>query len=132
MDTLKTTRRRVLALAAVLVPVLGFRRAVAGPELVVVEPVPLPVPEPVASPAAAMGLWRAPGGWAYHARLGWMHSMMPIEDLTPANWYGPPPLRDMDRRMVLNWDRYVCCVCVAQECTCGSTRGLMAQFYPEV
>jgi hypothetical protein len=44
---LKTTRRRVLAFAAVLVPVLGFRRALAGP--VAVEPVPLPRPEPVAS-----------------------------------------------------------------------------------
>ena len=121
---LKITRRRVLAFAAALLPVLGFRRAVARP--VVAETVP--VPEPVASQPVVIGWWRAPGGWAYCTRLGWVHSMIPMENLTPANWYGPPPPRDMDRRMVLNWDRYVCCVCPTEECTCGSTRGLVAQF----
>ena len=99
---LKTTRRRVLAFVVALMPVLGFRRAAAGP--LVAEPVP--VPEPVASLPVVVGWWRGPGGWAYHPDLGWMHSFMPIKDLTPANWYGPPPPRPapipMDWGKVLN------------------------------
>ena len=96
---LKTTRRRVLAFVAALVPLLAFRRAVAAP--VVAEPVPLPKPEPVALPPGVVGWWRGPNGWAYHPNSGWMHSLMPMKDLTPANWYGPPP--PLPPRIPFDW-----------------------------
>jgi hypothetical protein len=88
---LKTTRRHILTFAAALVPVLRFRRVVVPP--VVAEPMPVPVPEPAASSPVVTGWWRGPGGWAYHPNSGWIHSMLPMKDLTPANWYGPPPPR---------------------------------------
>ncbi len=75
-------RRRVLA---VTLAGLGFRRAAA-----------LPVPvKPDLSPSrvCTSGWWVGPGNWAYHQEIGWMHSFLPMHDLKPAEWYGPPPPR---------------------------------------
>lgn len=90
----KIIRRRFLAAVAAFVPLLAFRRGVARP---VVLPEPLP-PVPV-----ARGWFIDRNGWAYSPSVGWVHSMTPWKDLTPANWYGPPPPRPP--RIRLDWGK---------------------------
>lgn len=91
------SRRRVLAALAAILAGLGFRRAAALPGPVRIEPVlsKLPPAEPLSAPSRVCmeGWFRGPGNWAYHHEIGWMHSFMPMHDLKPATWYGPPPPR---------------------------------------
>ena len=100
MNMLDLTRRRVLAALAATLTGLGLRRAAALPAPPPPMPLPIHVPEPVAiepipepSIVCEAGWWVAPGGGSmvYHHRLGWMHSLMPMRNLTQAKWYGPPP-----------------------------------------
>ena len=85
---LNITRRRVLAALTATLTGLGIRRAAALPV-----PVPVaiePIPEP--SIVCTEGWWVEPGGtMAYHHKIGWMHSFMPMRNLKKAQWYGPPP-----------------------------------------
>ena len=98
-------RRRLFLAVAAILPFLVGRRSVAKPApLETGIPATVPLPVPVASPSpVAIGWWRGPAGWAYHPDLGWMHSFMPMRDLTPPNWYGPPP--PLPARIPMDWGK---------------------------
>jgi hypothetical protein len=93
---IEITRRKLLAVAAALWPLLTFRRAAAQPSPRI-DPTPPLQTEPAQVPpeVCETGVWVDRSGWIYHQQLGWMHRFpySGMKDMGQANWYGPPPPR---------------------------------------